>query len=205
MASAAGKAAKGAAGAIKKGKKDAIKVIHGPIIRTNIRAGQATPAPPLGPALGQRGINVAQFCKDFNKQTEHIVPGAVLPTRITVNPDRTYAMQINSPMGSWLIKRAAGIRRGASKTIPDEIVGKISLKHIYEIAKVKAKDPVMVGMSLEQVCRCIFLTARSMGVEVVPQLTADELRPFLERRKMEVDRQLKELADKKAAKMLRTA
>lgn len=72
----------------------------------------ASAAPPLGPQLGQRGINVANFCKDFNNRTAHIKPGAVLPTRITVKPDRSYDLEICSPMSTWLIKKAAGVNRG---------------------------------------------------------------------------------------------
>uniref|UniRef100_A0A915BJJ9 Large ribosomal subunit protein uL11m n=1 Tax=Parascaris univalens TaxID=6257 RepID=A0A915BJJ9_PARUN len=75
-------------------------------------AQMATAAPPLGPQLGQRGLNVANFCKEFNKETGHIKPGALLPTRVYIKPDRTYDLEICTPTTSWLLKRAAGIRRG---------------------------------------------------------------------------------------------
>ncbi|CAI4229089.1 unnamed protein product [Auanema sp. JU1783] len=97
-------------------KKEVIKVVHGALLKTNIKAQMASAAPPLGPQLGQRGINVANFCKEFNKETGHIHAGAILPTRITVKPDRTYDLEICSPSSSWLLKKAAGIARGKQST-----------------------------------------------------------------------------------------
>ncbi|KHN86270.1 putative 39S ribosomal protein L11, mitochondrial [Toxocara canis] len=184
-------------------KKEVVKVIHGALLKTNIRAQMATAAPPLGPQLGQRGLNVANFCKEFNKETGHIKPGTLLPTRISIKPDRTYDLEICSPMTTWLLKRAAGIRRG--KQFHGEIVGKLSVKHIYEIAKVKSKDKCLVGVPLQDICRMIIKTCRTMGIEVIREdLDPNEYRAFLEKRKKIVDEQLKELAEKKAAKVLRT-
>uniref|UniRef100_A0A9J2PKE0 Large ribosomal subunit protein uL11m n=1 Tax=Ascaris lumbricoides TaxID=6252 RepID=A0A9J2PKE0_ASCLU len=184
-------------------KKEVVKVIHGALLKTNIRAQMATAAPPLGPQLGQRGLNVANFCKEFNKETGHIKPGALLPTRVYIKPDRTYDLEICTPTTSWLLKRAAGIRRG--RQIPGEIAGRLSVKHIYEIAKVKSRDKCLVGVPLQDICRMIIKSCRTMGIEVVREdLNPDEYRAFLEKRKEIVDGQLKELAEKKAAKMLRT-
>ncbi|VDK45432.1 unnamed protein product [Anisakis simplex] len=164
----------------------------------------ATAAPPLGPQLGQRGLNVANFCKEFNKETGHIKPGTVLPTRISIKPDRTYDLEICSPTTSWLLKRAAGIRRG--KQFPNEIVGKLSVKHIYEIAKVKSQDKCLVGVPLQDICRMIIKSCRTIGIEVTHEdLNPDEYREFLDKRRQIVQEQLKQLAEKKAAKMLRTA
>ena len=109
----------------------------------------ATAAPPLGPQLGQRGLNVANFCKDFNKETGHIKPGTLLPTRISIKPDRTYELEICTPMSTWLLKRAAGIRRGSQFGASGEVAGILSVKHIYEIAKIKSRDKMLVGVPLK--------------------------------------------------------
>uniref|UniRef100_A0A0K0DUX7 Large ribosomal subunit protein uL11m n=1 Tax=Strongyloides stercoralis TaxID=6248 RepID=A0A0K0DUX7_STRER len=184
-------------------KKELVKVVHGTLLKTNIRAQCASAAPPLGPMLGQRGLNVANFCKDFNKETNHIVSGALLPTRISIKPDRSYDLEICSPATTWLLKKAAGIERG--KSSPDEVVGKLSVKHIYEIAKVKSKDKVMVGVPLKEICQQIIRTCRTIGIEVQKEdLNPQELKDFLDQRRTEVASQLQDLADKKAAKMLRT-
>uniref|UniRef100_A0A0K0G0L1 Large ribosomal subunit protein uL11m n=1 Tax=Strongyloides venezuelensis TaxID=75913 RepID=A0A0K0G0L1_STRVS len=185
-------------------KRDIVKVIHGTLLRTNIRAQCASAAPPLGPMLGQRGVNVSNFCKDFNKETSHIVSGVILPTRISINPDRSYDLEICSPASSWLLKKAAGIERG--KSTHDEVVGMLSVKHIYEIALVKSKDKIMVGVPLEDICKKLILTCRSIGIKVQKDdLNPEELKRFLDQRKETVSAQLQELADKKAAKLLRTA
>ncbi|VDM62522.1 unnamed protein product [Angiostrongylus costaricensis] len=184
-------------------KKEVVKVIHGALLRTNIRAQMASAAPPLGPQLGQRGLNVANFCKEFNKETGHIKPGVVLPTRISIKPDRTYDLEICTPTTSWLLKQAAGIARG--KESKDEIAGKLSVKHIYEIAKVKSKDKCLQGVPLELICRYIVKQCRTIGIQVQREdLDPVELKSFLDERRKIVAEQLKAHADKKAAKMLRT-
>ncbi|CAB3402672.1 unnamed protein product [Caenorhabditis bovis] len=184
-------------------KKEIVKVIHGALLKTNIKAQMASAAPPLGPQLGQRGLNVANFCKEFNKETGHFKQGVPLPTRITVKPDRTYDLEICTPTTTWLLKQAAGIGRG--KSTKDEIVGKLSVKHLYEIARVKSRDKALVGVPLEQICQNLVKTCRTIGIAVQKEdLDPVELKEFLTQRKERVDAQLKELADKKAAKMLRT-
>ncbi|ETN74616.1 hypothetical protein RB195_011632 [Necator americanus] len=184
-------------------RKDVVKVVHNALLRTNIKAQMASAAPPLGPQLGQRGLNVTNFCKEFNKETGHIKPGVTLPTRVLVKPDRTYTMEICSPATSWLLKQAAGIARGKSNK--DEIAGKLSVKHIYEIAKVKSKDKCLVGVPLQEICRQIIKQCRTLGIEVQREdLDPVELKKFLDERRAIVAEQLKALADKKAAKMLRT-
>ncbi|CAD5221022.1 unnamed protein product [Bursaphelenchus xylophilus] len=183
-------------------KKDLVKVIHPPFIKTNIRAQMASAAPPLGPQLGQRGLNVANFCKDFNAKTSHIKPGALLPTRIYIKPDRTYDLEICSPMSTWLIKKAAGVNRAAEN--PGEICGFLSVKHIYEIAKVKSADRALTGVPLKEICEMLIKTCRTCGVKVQKEdLDPEVLGPFLESRKEIVAQQLQAWADKKAAKMLR--
>ncbi|GMS87295.1 hypothetical protein PENTCL1PPCAC_9470 [Pristionchus entomophagus] len=184
-------------------KKEVVKVVHSALLRTNIKAQMASAAPPLGPQLGQRGINVANFCKEFNKETGHIKPGVPLPTRILVKPDRSYELEICSPTSSWLLKHAAGIRRGSQ--MPDEIAGKLSVKHIYEIALVKQKDKALVGVPLQDICRNLVKQCFTLGIQVQKEdLNPEELTKFLEERREVVSGQLQTLADKKAAKMLRT-
>uniref|UniRef100_A0AC35TNU2 Ribosomal protein L11 n=1 Tax=Rhabditophanes sp. KR3021 TaxID=114890 RepID=A0AC35TNU2_9BILA len=184
-------------------KKDVVKVIHGIVLKTNIKAQCASAAPPLGPMLGQRGLNVSNFCKDFNKETGHIKAGAVLPTRITIKPDRTYDLEICSPATTWLLKKAAGIERG--KQLVDDEVGRLSVKHIYEIALVKSKDKVLHGVPLKDICQQVIKTCRTMGIVVQKEdLNVEEMKQFLDKRRVDVAAQLKEWTDKKAAKMLRT-
>ncbi|CCD61715.1 Large ribosomal subunit protein uL11m [Caenorhabditis elegans] len=190
-------------GAARVRKKEIVKVVHGALLRTNIKAQMASAAPPLGPQLGQRGLNVANFCKEFNKETGHFKQGVPLPTRITVKPDRTYDLEICTPTTTWLLKQAAGIGRG--KASKDEIVGKLTVKHLYEIAKIKSRDKALQHVPLEQICRMLIKTCRTLGIDVqYHDLDPVELKEFLVARKEKVDAQLKDLADKKAAKMLRT-
>ncbi|VDL82118.1 unnamed protein product [Nippostrongylus brasiliensis] len=166
-------------------KKEIVKVVH-------------------GPQLGQRGLNVANFCKEFNKETGHIKPGVPLPTRITIKPDRTYDLEICTPTTTWLLKQAAGIARG--KQNPGEVAGKITVKHIYEIAKVKSRDKALQGVPMEVICRQIVKTCGTLGIQVQREdLDPVELKKFLDERRVIVAEQLKALADKKASKMLRTA
>ncbi|CAD6199784.1 unnamed protein product [Caenorhabditis auriculariae] len=185
-------------------KKEIVKVVHGALLRTNIKAQMASAAPPLGPQLGQRGLNVANFCKEFNKETGHIKQGVPVPTRVTVKPDRTYDLEICTPTSTWLLKQAAGVGRG--KASKDEIVGQLSVKHIYEIAKLKVNDKALQGVPLEDVCKMLVKTCRTIGIQVQKEdLDPVKLKEFLTQRKETVDLQLKELAEKKAAKMLRTS
>ncbi|XP_055345869.1 39S ribosomal protein L11, mitochondrial-like [Paramacrobiotus metropolitanus] len=184
-------------------RKLVMKVIHGPIMKTNIPAGAAAPGPPLGPMLGQRGLNIAVFCKDFNEKTKNIKEGLPLPTRVKINPDRSYELTIHRPTQSYFIRAAAGINRGAMMGTK-ETAGKITLKHVYEIAKIKSEDPPLENVDLKEICEDIIDQCRRMGVQVVRDLDAEEYGRFLEERKIVVAAQLKELEEKKQAKMLRT-
>ncbi len=132
------------------------------IIKLQIPAGQANPAPPVGPALGQHGVNIMQFCKQFNDQTKGR-DGLILPAVISVYEDRTFSFIIKSPPSSVLLKRAANLAK-ASGTSGKEIIGKVTKKQVEEIAKQKAKDLNTIDM--EQAIKIIEGTARSMGIAV---------------------------------------
>ena len=135
--------------------------------RILVPAGKATPTPPIGPALGARGVKSMDFCKEFNARTAHLEPGLPTPTLITVQPDRTFSFIIKTPPVSYFLKKAAGIEKGTGKP-GHETVGTVSLKHIYEIAKIKATDEHMKHLSLESIARTVVGSARTLGVQVVP-------------------------------------
>lgn len=132
------------------------------IVRLQIPAGQANPAPPVGPALGQQGVNIMAFCKEFNAATQKDA-GLVIPVVITVYQDKSFTFITKSPPASVLLKRAAGIAKGSGTPNRDK-VGKVTRKQIEEIVKLKEKD--LNASSPEQAYRIIAGTARSMGVEV---------------------------------------
>jgi len=132
-------------------------------IKLQIPAGQANPAPPVGPALGQHGVNIMGFCKEFNAATKNDA-GLVIPVVITVYQDKSFTFITKSPPASILLKKAAGITAG-SKTPNKDKVGKVTRKQVLEIVKMKSKD--MNSSSEEAAFRVISGTARSMGIEVV--------------------------------------
>jgi large subunit ribosomal protein L11 len=131
-------------------------------IKLQIPAGQANPAPPVGPALGQHGVNIMAFCKEFNAATKEQA-GLVIPVIITVYQDKSFTFITKSPPASVLLKKAAGIASG-SKTPNKEKVGKVTRKQVMDIVKLKAKD--MNSSSDDAAFRVIAGTARSMGIEV---------------------------------------
>ena len=133
------------------------------MIRLQIPAGQANPAPPVGPALGQHGVNIMAFCKDFNAKTKD-QPGMIIPVVITVYQDKSFTFITKSPPASILLKKAAGITAGSKEPNKDK-VGKVTRKQVMEIVKLKAKD--MNSNSDEAAFRVVSGTARSMGIEVV--------------------------------------
>jgi len=133
------------------------------VIRLQIPAGQANPAPPVGPALGQQGVNIMQFCKEFNAATQS-QSGLVIPVVITVYQDKSFSSVMKSPPAAVLLKKAAGIAKGSSAPNREK-VGKVTRAQIEEIAKTKQKD--LNAFDVAQAMRIIEGTARSMGIEVV--------------------------------------
>jgi len=133
------------------------------IVKLQIPAGQANPAPPVGPALGSQGINIMGFCKEFNAATKDKA-GLVIPVIITVYQDKSFTFILKSPPASVLLKKAAGIASG-SKTPNKDKVGKVTRKQILEIIKLKGAD--IQANSEEAAVRVVAGTARSMGIEVV--------------------------------------
>ena len=132
-------------------------------IKLQIPAGQANPAPPVGPALGQQGVNIMAFCKEFNAATKDQA-GMVIPVVITVYQDKSFTFITKSPPASVLLKKAAGITAG-SKTPHKDKVGKVTKKQVLDIVKLKAKD--LNAANDEAGVRIVAGTARSMGIEVV--------------------------------------
>jgi large subunit ribosomal protein L11 len=132
-------------------------------IKLQIPAGQANPAPPVGPALGQHGVNIMAFCKEFNAATKNDA-GLVIPVVITVYQDKSFTFITKSPPASVLLKKAAGITAG-SKMPNKEKVGKVTRKQVMDIVKMKSKD--LNATAEEAAFRVISGTARSMGIEVV--------------------------------------
>ena len=132
-------------------------------IKLQVPAGSANPSPPIGPALGQQGVNIMEFCKQFNAQTQKLEKGLPIPTVITVYSDRSFTFIMKTPPAAVLIRKAIGIEKG-SGTPNTSKVGKISLAQLEEIAKTKMPD--LTAADLSAAVRTMAGTARSMGVDV---------------------------------------
>ena len=132
-------------------------------VKLQVPAGSANPAPPIGPALGQRGLNIMEFCKAFNAQTQGMEPGLMLPVVITAFADKSFTFVLKSPPATVLIKKAIGLGKGSDKPHLTK-VGKISRAQLEEIAKVKQKD--LTAADLDAAVKTIAGSARSMGVIV---------------------------------------
>ena len=132
-------------------------------LKLQVSAGSATPSPPIGPALGQRGINIMEFCKAFNAQTQKMEPGLMLPVVITAYADKSFTFITKSPPASVLIKKAAKLDKGSAKPHVDK-VGRITRTQAEEIAK--TKQPDLTAADLEAAVRTIAGSARSMGIVV---------------------------------------
>ncbi len=132
-------------------------------VKLQVPAGKANPSPPIGPALGQRGLNIMEFCKAFNAQTQKVEPGLMLPVVITAFQDKSFTFIIKTPPASVLIKRAIKLEKGSPKPHTDK-VGKLSRAQAEEIAKTKMPD--LTAADLDAAVRTIAGSARSMGVDV---------------------------------------
>ncbi len=133
------------------------------IVKLQLPAGKATPAPPVGPALGQHGVNIMAFCKDYNARTAHMA-GSIVPVEITIYQDMSFTYILKTPPASELLKKAAGVEKGSSE--PNRVkVGKVTRDQVREIAETKMKD--LNANSIEAAMKIIEGTARSMGITVV--------------------------------------
>jgi large subunit ribosomal protein L11 len=133
-------------------------------VKLQVPAGKANPSPPIGPALGQRGLNIMEFCKAFNAATQGLEPGMPIPVVITAYADRTFTFTTKTPPASYLLKKAAGLDKG-NQTPGRATSGKVSVGQLREIAELKMKD--LNANDLDAAVRMIKGSARSMGIEVV--------------------------------------
>ena len=132
-------------------------------VKLQVPAGKANPSPPIGPALGQRGLNIMEFCKAFNAQTQGVEPGTPLPVVITAFADKSFTFIIKTPPATAMIKKAIKLDKGSARPHTDK-VGKITREQLEEIAKIKFKD--MNAASVDAAIRTLAGSARSMGVNV---------------------------------------
>ncbi|KAF3483502.1 mitochondrial 54S ribosomal protein YmL19 [Arthroderma uncinatum] len=143
------------------------------VVKLIVGAGQASPSPPVGPALGSKGVKSMDFCKEFNARTAHMTVGTPIPARVTVRPDRSFTFDLRTPVTSWLLLQAAKVEprkariRGGERP-GHESIGQVSLKHVYEIAKIKQTELRLSGLSLQGLCTSIIAQAKTIGLRVVP-------------------------------------
>src|SRR5258708_6267878 len=135
------------------------------MIKLQVPAGKANPSPPIGPALGQRGLNIMEFCKAFNAQTQNLEPGMPIPVVITAFGDRSFSFVTKTPPASFFLKRAAGIEKGSQTTGKGGAARRVTMAQIREIAEEKMVD--LNANDLDAACRMVIGSARSMGLVVV--------------------------------------
>ena len=135
------------------------------IIKLHVPAGKANPSPPIGPALGQRGLNIMEFCKAFNATTQNLEPGMPIPVVITAFGDRSFTFVTKSPPNSYFLKKAAGIEKGSQTTGKGITVGRVTMAQIREIAEQKLQD--LNAKDIDGACCMLIGSARSMGLDVV--------------------------------------
>jgi len=135
------------------------------MIKLQVPAGKANPSPPIGPALGQRGLNIMEFCKAFNAATQNIDPGIPIPVVITAYGDRSFTFVTKTPPASYFLKRAAGLEKGAQSTGKGAVVGRVTMAQVREIAEKKMAD--LNANDVDAACRMVIGSARSMGIEVI--------------------------------------
>ena len=140
-------------------------------LKLQVKAGQANPSPPVGPALGQRGINIMQFCKDFNAKSADMEPGSPVPVVITYYQDKSFSMELKTPPASWFLKKAAGLKpvgkrnRAKGSVKPGrEVAGTVTVKQVREIAEAKMRD--LNANDIEGAMQIILGSAKSCGIEV---------------------------------------
>ena len=161
------------------------------VVKLIVGAGQASPSPPVGPALGSKGVKSIDFCKvlplpmphpkdriltfcqEFNARTAHMTPGIPIPARVTVRPDRSFHFELRTPTTSYLLLQAANVKERKGKVrgamLPGkESVGEVSLKHIYDIAKIKQSELRLSGLPLDGLCKSVIAQAKTIGVTVIP-------------------------------------
>jgi large subunit ribosomal protein L11 len=134
-------------------------------IKLQVPAGQANPSPPIGPALGQAGLNIMEFCKTFNAQTQSLEQGMPIPTVISVYADRTFSFVTKTPPASFFLKKAAGLEKGSGEVGRAEPIGSVTKAQILEIAEKKIAD--LNANDMDAACRMIEGSAKSMGIQVV--------------------------------------
>ena len=134
-------------------------------IKLQVAAGKANPSPPIGPALGQRGLNIMEFCKQFNARTQGVEPGVPIPVVITAFSDRSFVFETRTPPNAWFLKKAAGIDKGSKTTGKGVSAGRVTMSQVREIAEGKMKD--LNAHDVEAAMRMVVGSARSMGIEVV--------------------------------------
>lgn len=132
-------------------------------VKLQIPAGKANPSPPVGPALGQHGVNIKQACDEFNKLTANMEPGLIIPVVIKIRADRSFTLELKTPPASILLKKAANLDKGSARPNTEK-KGKVTLKQLEEIAKMK--EPDLTAATLPAAVKTIAGTARSMGIEV---------------------------------------
>jgi large subunit ribosomal protein L11 len=135
------------------------------VIKLHVPAGKANPSPPIGPALGQRGLNIMEFCKAFNAATQNLEPGVPIPVVITAYGDRSFTFVTKSPPNSYFLKKAAGIEKGSQTTGKGSTVGRVTMAQIREIAEQKMQD--LNAKDIDGACSMLIGSARSMGLDIV--------------------------------------
>lgn len=141
------------------------------LVKLIVGAGQAAPSPPVGPALGSKGIKAMDFCKEFNARTANYQPGTPIPVLITIKPDRSFSFEMKSPPTGYLLLKALGIGKGHGQpnvNTKEGTIGTLSLKHVYEIAKIKKTDGRHAMLELEGIVKSTVGVAKSMGIKIVP-------------------------------------
>uniref|UniRef100_A0A7S3LP89 Large ribosomal subunit protein uL11m n=1 Tax=Aplanochytrium stocchinoi TaxID=215587 RepID=A0A7S3LP89_9STRA len=133
--------------------------------RLLVPAGKASPSPAIGQALGPLGVNMMEFCKSFNARTINLKDNVPTPVNLTAFEDRSFEFKTKTPPTSWLLKQAAGIEKGAAKP-GEETVGTVSIKHVYEIAKIKKTDEHLQHIHMKGLVKSIISSAKSMGIAV---------------------------------------